>query len=62
MPMIVIKRKSLTSVFVPLQFDGMCVVIAQYPFATGCVQRQRVPNSVGNILLGETSQASILSQ
>ena len=50
--MLVIKRKSLTRVFVPLQFDGMRVVIAQNPFATGRVQRQRVPYSVGNILAG----------
>ena len=52
MPMLVVKRKSLTRVFLPLHFDGVRIVISQYPFATGRVQRKRVSDSVRNILAG----------
>jgi len=50
MPVLVVKRESLTRVLLPLHFDGVRVVIPQYPFATGRVQRKRVPDSVRNIL------------
>ena len=52
MPMLVVKRKSLTRVFLPLHFDGVRVVIPQYSFAAGRVQRKRVSDSVRNILAG----------
>ena len=50
MPVLVVKRESLTRVLLPLHFDGVRVVIPQYPFATGRVQRKRVPDSERNIL------------
>lgn len=50
MPMPVIKRKSLTSVFLPLQLNSVRVVIPQYPFTTGRVQRKCVPNSLWDVL------------
>ena len=52
MPVLVVKRESLTRVLLPLHFDGVRVVIPQYPFATGRVQRKRLPDSVRNILAG----------
>ena len=50
--MLVVKRKSLTRVFLPLHFDGVRVVIPQYSFTAGRVQRKRVPDSVRHILAG----------
>ena len=52
MPMLVVKRKSLTRAFLPLHFNGVRIVIFQYPFATGRVQHKRVSDSVRNILAG----------
>lgn len=52
MPVLVIKRESLTRLLLPLHFDGVRVVIPQYPFATWRVQRERVPDSVRNIIAG----------
>ena len=50
MPMLVIKRESLTRVLLPLHFDGVRIVITQYSFATGRVKRKRIPNSVRDVL------------
>jgi len=52
MPVLVIKRKALTRVLLTLHFDGVRVVIPRYSFATGRVQRKRVPDPVRNILAG----------
>ncbi len=55
MPMLVIKRQSLTRIFFALNFDSVRVVVPQYYFATGRVQSQRVPDSVRDVLTGRVA-------